>query len=61
MRLFGWSVKAMKTGFTANGVDHDGATAKITGIVSLEPRGRQVFATDKKGEEHELVLGGQSN
>jgi hypothetical protein len=61
MRLYGWRVKRAGTGITASGVDADGAAAKISGIKAIEPRGRTVFAVDGKGEEHELVVGGQTN
>jgi hypothetical protein len=61
MRLYGWNVTRGRRGVVAAGVDHDGAPAEISGIARLEPRGRAVVATDSKGEEHELVVGGQSN
>jgi hypothetical protein len=61
MRLFGWTVKRAGRGsLAAIGVDADGAEAKVS-VVSIAPRGRSVFVIDSKGEEHELVLGGQTN
>lgn len=61
MRLFGWSMSRGRGSMTAIGVNDDGAEAKVAGIVKVEPRGRTVIATDSKGGEHELVVGGQTN
>lgn len=61
MRLYGWSMSRGRGNMTALGVGDDGAEAKVAGIVKVEPRGRLVIATDSKGEEHELVVGGQTN
>ena len=61
MRLHGWKLKSGRGGMIAAGVDGDGAAAQVGGITSIEPRGRSIIAIDRKGEEHELVVGGQSS
>lgn len=56
MRIFNWTARRAGGRITATGQDSGGASAKIVGIDKLYPRSGRIFAIDKDGEEHELVL-----
>jgi hypothetical protein len=56
MKLHDWNAKRAGGRITAYGKDELGGSSKIVGIDKIEPREGRVFATDKDGREHELVL-----
>jgi len=56
MRIFSWKARRAGGRITITGEDNGGARAKIVGVDVISPHGNRVFATDKNGEEHELVL-----
>lgn len=56
MRLFDWKARRAGGRITISGKDSGGASAKIVGVEAITSRSGRVFATDKDGEEHDLVL-----
>lgn len=56
MRIFSWKARRAGGRITITGTDSAGAGAKIVGVDVIAPRRDRVFAIDKDGEEHELVL-----
>lgn len=56
MRIFNWSARRAGGRITVSGKDSGGSAAKIVGVDRIEPRGNRVFAIDRDGDEHELVL-----
>ncbi len=56
MRIFSWTARRAGGHITISGKDSGGASVKIAGVGRIAPRGDRIFATDRDGDEHELVV-----
>lgn len=56
MRIFNWKARRVGDAITVIGKDSGGAAVKVAGITKIEPRANRIFATDRHGNEHEMVL-----
>jgi hypothetical protein len=56
MRMFSWKARRAGGRITITGKDSGGETAKIVGVDRIEPINGRIMATDKLGDQHELVL-----
>lgn len=55
MRITNWKARRAGGRITVTG-SAGGGPVKIVGVDVIEPRGGQVIATDKNGENHTLVI-----